>query len=66
MSTAGEKIERQESQGELALEKEANDTMTESPKKKRNPPWTREELIRALELYLREGLLDDHSPKVLQ
>lgn len=35
-------------------------------KKKRNPPWTREELILALDLYLREGLLDDRSPKVVE
>jgi len=40
--------------------------MTDNPKKKRNPPWSREELILALELYLKEGLLDDHSPKVIE
>ncbi|MBL0189318.1 MAG: HNH endonuclease [Candidatus Obscuribacter sp.] len=40
--------------------------MKEKQKKKRNPPWSREELILALELYLRAGLLDDHSPEVQQ
>jgi hypothetical protein len=40
--------------------------MEEKQKKKRNPPWSREELILALELYLRAGLLDDHSPAVQQ
>lgn len=40
--------------------------MDEPAKKKRNPPWTREELILALELYLRAGLLDDKSPEVQQ
>ncbi len=40
--------------------------MEDKPKKKRNPPWTREELILALELYLRAGLLDDHSAEVQQ
>jgi len=40
--------------------------MEEKQKKKRNPPWSREELILALELYLRAGLLDDHSAEVQQ
>lgn len=40
--------------------------MEDKLKKKRNPPWTREELILALELYLRAGLLDDHSTEVQQ
>lgn len=35
-------------------------------KSKRNPPWEREELILALALYLRKGLLDDKSTEVLQ
>jgi hypothetical protein len=32
----------------------------------RNPPWAEEELILALDLYLREGLLDDTDPKVIE
>src|SRR5690606_16167532 len=32
----------------------------------RNPPWTEEELILALDLYLREGLLDDQDPPVIE
>ncbi|MBX9942109.1 MAG: HNH endonuclease [Candidatus Obscuribacterales bacterium] len=39
---------------------------SDDDKKKRNPPWSREELILALELYLREGLLDDGSPQVIE
>jgi len=34
--------------------------------KKRNPPWEREELVLALELYLSKGLLDDESPEVIE
>jgi hypothetical protein len=30
----------------------------------RNPPWTREELILALDLYLRAGMLDNHDERV--
>lgn len=33
---------------------------------KRNPPWSREELILALDLYLSDGLLDDRSHKVIE
>src|SRR5579885_1906923 len=33
--------------------------------KKRNPPWSRDELILALDLYLSQGLLDDRSPDVI-
>lgn len=40
--------------------------MEDGQKKKRNPPWSREELILALELYLRAGLLDDKAPEVQQ
>ena len=32
----------------------------------RNPTWSEEELTLALELYLREGLLDDKHPKVVE
>ena len=31
----------------------------------RNPPWAEEELILALDLYLRSGLLDDAAPAVV-
>lgn len=34
------------------------------PKKKRNPRWSEEELILALDLYLAEGLLDDKNKQV--
>ena len=34
-------------------------------KAKRNPPWSRDELILALELYLSRGLLDDRAPEVI-
>jgi 5-methylcytosine-specific restriction protein A len=30
----------------------------------RNPPWTTDEVILALDLYFREGQLDDTDPKV--
>ena len=33
---------------------------------KQNPDWTRDELILAFALYLREGLLDDTDPKIIQ
>ncbi len=33
---------------------------------KRNPPWSREELILALELYLAKGLVDDRSAEVIE
>lgn len=33
---------------------------------KRNPPWEREELILALELYLSKGLVDDESKEVIE
>lgn len=32
----------------------------------RNPPWERDELILALDLYLRQGLLDDTDPRVTE
>lgn len=32
----------------------------------KNPDWVVDELILALDLYLREGLLDDTDPKVLE
>ena len=32
----------------------------------RNPPWAKEELILALDLYLRSGLLDDTDPAVME
>jgi hypothetical protein len=31
----------------------------------RNPPWNRDELILALDLYQRRGLLDDRDPEVI-
>jgi len=32
----------------------------------RNPPWERDELILALDLYLRHGLVDDSDPRVVE
>jgi 5-methylcytosine-specific restriction enzyme A len=32
----------------------------------RNPPWERDELILALDLYVREGLVDDTDPQVIE
>lgn len=32
----------------------------------RNPTWTTDELILALDLYLRAGLLDDSDPQVVE
>lgn len=32
---------------------------------KRNPPWAEEELILALDLYLKRGLLDDTDPEIV-
>jgi 5-methylcytosine-specific restriction protein A len=32
----------------------------------RNPPWAEEELTLVLDLYLREGLLDDADPRVIE
>ncbi|MGH2991776.1 MAG: hypothetical protein ACRDMA_18325 [Solirubrobacterales bacterium] len=32
----------------------------------RNPPWAEDELILALDLYLRKGLLDDTDPEVVE
>jgi hypothetical protein len=32
----------------------------------RNPTWLREELILALDLYLRRGLLDDGNPEIIE
>jgi 5-methylcytosine-specific restriction protein A len=31
---------------------------------RRNPPWSRDELILALDLYRRYGIADDHHPEV--
>jgi len=33
---------------------------------RRNPPWSEEELVLALDLYLREGMLDSADPLALQ
>ena len=38
----------------------------EVEKPRRNPPWAEEELILALDLYLREGLLDDKDQAVIE
>ena len=38
----------------------------EPTKPRRNPNWTRDELILALDLYLREGYLDDTHPSVIE
>ena len=38
----------------------------EVERRRRNPPWVQEELILALDLYLREGLLDDEDPAVIK
>ena len=35
------------------------------PTSKRNPPWTRDELILALDLYLAHGLMDDRAAEVI-
>jgi 5-methylcytosine-specific restriction protein A len=32
----------------------------------RNPPWERDELILALDLYVRDGLVDDTDPRVIE
>lgn len=32
----------------------------------RNPKWTREELILALDLYMDHGIVDDTDPKVVE
>src|SRR5437899_1431699 len=32
----------------------------------RNPPWRRDELILALDLYVRIGLLDDRDPRAVE
>lgn len=37
-----------------------------APPLRRNPNWTRDELILALDLYLRKGLLDDKHPEVVE
>lgn len=40
--------------------------MQERRPRKRNPPWAEEELVLALDLYLRSGLLDDTNPAVVE
>ena len=40
--------------------------MQERRPRKRNPPWAEEELVLALDLYLRSGLLDDTDPAVVE
>lgn len=42
-----------------------NDADDDKPKTKRNPTWSKDELILALNLYLAQGLLDDHSAEVI-
>ncbi len=37
-----------------------------TPSSRRNPKWADPELILALDLYLREGLLDDKDPEVVE
>jgi 5-methylcytosine-specific restriction protein A len=34
--------------------------------RRRNPPWERDELILALDLYVRDGLVDDTDPRVVE
>lgn len=41
-----------------------NLTPARTEARRRNPPWTQDELILALDLYLRHGLLDDLDPQV--
>src|SRR4051794_20218017 len=36
------------------------------PQARRNPTWTTDELILAMDLYLRHGLLDDIDPEVIE
>lgn len=38
----------------------------ETVRRKRNPAWTRDELILAMDLYVRHGLLDDSHPEVIE
>lgn len=39
-------------------------TSAQAETRRRNPPWAQDELILALDLYLRRGLLDDLDPEV--
>jgi 5-methylcytosine-specific restriction enzyme A len=39
---------------------------TEPADRKRNPPWERDELILALDLYMQNGLVDDTDPRVTE
>ncbi len=41
-------------------------TRPQRAKGRRNPPWAEEELVLALDLYLRSGLLDDTDPAVIE
>jgi|GEM_PF-2880358 len=40
--------------------------VTKSPTKRRNPPWTYDELVLALDLYIRRGLPNVEDPEVLE
>jgi 5-methylcytosine-specific restriction protein A len=41
-------------------------TEAQPDKRRRNPSWERDELILALDVYLRSGLVDDHDPRVIE
>lgn len=41
-------------------------TQQPPPRPARNPAWAYEELVLALDLYVREGLLDDRDPRVVE
>jgi 5-methylcytosine-specific restriction protein A len=46
--------------------REAHDSPVTSQPRGRNPNWAQDELILALDLYFREGLLDDTDPFVVE
>lgn len=52
--------------GEVTVARLLESLGFEVEKPRRNPPWAEEELILALELYLRRGLLDDKDQAVIE
>lgn len=52
--------------GEATVARLLESLAFEVEKPRRNPPWAEEELILALDLYLREGLLDDKDQAVVE
>ncbi len=51
--------------GELTVARRLESLGFDIARPPRNPPWADEELILALDLYLRSGLLDDADPNVI-